>query len=44
MRSLQELDISTAMTNNLQAGMAQPPVAEGGEGTAAFPKMFMPRE
>jgi hypothetical protein len=30
-RSLWELDMSTAMSNNPQAGIAQPPAAEGGE-------------
>jgi hypothetical protein len=47
MRSLRELDISTAMPNNLQAELAQPQPQKGARtkySTAAFPKMLTFRE
>jgi hypothetical protein len=47
MRSLWECNISTAMSNNLQAELAQPQPQKGARAkcsTAAFPKMFMFKE
>jgi hypothetical protein len=44
MRSLRELDISTAMSNNLQAELAWPQPQKGTRAKCsmtAFPKMFM---